>query len=67
MAHTRELLYINSIDGSSSARSHAGQEDVVTVAPMGGTAQIIMKFEDFSDAMMPYMYHCHILSHGTMA
>lgn len=56
-------FYINSIDGSAPPAHMQGRKDVVTVAPMGGTAQIIMKFEDFSDAMMPYMYHCHILSH----
>ena len=27
------------------------------------TVRLIMKFEDFADTTIPYMYHCHILMH----
>ncbi len=30
---------------------------------MNGSVKIIQRFDDFSDPDMPYMYHCHILSH----
>tara|TARA_B100000780_G_C21026833_1_gene411647 strand:+ start:416 stop:613 length:198 start_codon:yes stop_codon:yes gene_type:complete len=29
----------------------------------GQTVNFIMRFEDFSDAQTPYMYHCHILEY----
>lgn len=56
-------FYIISINGSTPPAHLQGRKDVVTVAPQGGTVQLVMKFEDFNDATMPYMYHCHILSH----
>ncbi|MEK7264244.1 MAG: multicopper oxidase domain-containing protein [Bacteroidota bacterium] len=40
-----------------------GRKDVVLIGPTGGTATLITKYEDFCDSDMPYMYHCHILSH----
>ena len=40
-----------------------GRKDVVLLSPQGGTATLITKYEDFNDPIMPYMYHCHILSH----
>jgi len=39
-----------------------GWKDVVYVPPMG-TARVITRFDDFADAEMPYMYHCHLLMH----
>jgi bilirubin oxidase len=40
-----------------------GWKDVVLVPPMNGTVKFITKFEDFADSDVPYMYHCHILTH----
>jgi hypothetical protein len=31
--------------------------------PAQGTARVIMRFDDFADPDMPYMYHCHMLMH----
>ena len=31
--------------------------------PIGGSVTFIAKFEDYSDAAWPYMYHCHALTH----
>lgn len=56
-------FYVLTIDGAAPPAYMAGRKDVVTVAPMGGTVTLVMKYEDFWDADMPYMYHCHILSH----
>ena len=39
-----------------------GWKDVVWI-PIGGTVTFIAKFDDFSDATWPYMYHCHALTH----
>jgi FtsP/CotA-like multicopper oxidase with cupredoxin domain len=44
------------------AGSELGLKDTIMVRP-GETARIIMRFTDFADAMMPYMFHCHILDH----
>jgi bilirubin oxidase len=56
-------FYVLSINGATPAANMRGRKDVITIPPMTGSVKIIMKFEDFSDPKMPYMYHCHILSH----
>lgn len=40
----------------------SGWKDVVYVPAMGG-ARVLMRFDDFADPDMPYMYHCHLLMH----
>jgi blue copper oxidase len=37
-------------------------KDTVKVGP-GQSVRVLMKFDDFADAELPYMYHCHILEH----
>ncbi len=39
-----------------------GFKDVVIVYP-GERVEVIMKFPEFRDENIPYMYHCHILEH----
>lgn len=39
-----------------------GFKDVVLVQPHE-TVQVLIEFPKFSDAKIPYMYHCHILEH----
>ncbi len=56
-------FYILDINGASPPASMRGRKDVVMVPPMGGTVRFITKFEDFADPDVPYMYHCHMLSH----
>ncbi|MCC6412911.1 MAG: multicopper oxidase domain-containing protein [Saprospiraceae bacterium] len=56
-------FYVLSVNGSTPPSNLRGRKDVVTIPPMNGSVKIIMRFEDFSDTEMPYMYHCHILSH----
>jgi bilirubin oxidase len=56
-------FYVLSVNGATPPANMRGKKDVVTVSPMGGSVKIIQRFEDFSDPEMPYMYHCHILSH----
>ena len=56
-------FYILSINGNTPPLNMRGRKDVVTVPPMGGQVKIVVRFDDFSDPEMPYMYHCHILSH----
>jgi bilirubin oxidase len=40
-----------------------GKKDVVLVPPFFGTVRFITRFEDFANEEVPYMYHCHMLSH----
>jgi bilirubin oxidase len=56
-------FYIQSINGSAPPANMLGKKDVVVVPPQGGNVKLIMKYKDFADATMPYMYHCHISSH----
>ena len=66
MAHPIHIhgghFYILEKDGAPPPPQEAGRKDVVLVEAMR-TAKVIMKYEDFSDPVVPYMYHCHILSH----
>lgn len=56
-------FYVLSVNGATPAANLRGRKDVVVVPPNNGSAKIIIKYEDFADSTMPYMYHCHILSH----
>jgi bilirubin oxidase len=56
-------FYILDIDGTSPPKNMQGPKDVVLVSPMGGSTRLIMRFEDFASQDVPYMYHCHMLSH----
>lgn len=49
-------------DGRLPDASEKGFKDTVKVGP-GQTVRFIMRFNDFSDPVTPYMYHCHILEH----
>ncbi len=52
-----------SVNGNPPAANLQGRKDVVTIPPNNGNVRLIIKYEDFTDPMLPYMYHCHILSH----
>lgn len=49
-------------NGVAPPLNERGRKDVVIVPAMGGVS-LITKYSDFSDTTMPYMYHCHTLSH----
>ena len=62
--HIHDVQFtILEIDGQAPPLHMQGWKDVVLVPPQNGTAKFITKFEDFSDTSVPYMYHCHILTH----
>jgi len=56
-------FYILDINGIPPPLNMQGKKDVVLVPPMFGTVRFITKFEDFANEEVPYMYHCHMLSH----
>jgi len=56
-------FYILDINGQTPPPNMQGRKDVVLVPPMNGTVRFIAKFDDFANKEVPYMYHCHMLSH----
>ena len=56
-------FYLLSRNGVPVPENERGRKDVVIVPPQGGTIRFITKFEDFADDEVPYMYHCHMLTH----
>ncbi len=55
-------FYILDRDGNTPPPSEQGRKDVVLVKPQE-TVRFITVFEDFADDTVPYMYHCHMLTH----
>ena len=49
-------------DGRSPDANEAGLKDTVVVNP-GEVVRVLIRFENYTDAERPYMYHCHILEH----
>lgn len=56
-------FYVLSVNGTTAPLNMQGRKDVVVVSQQGGTVELITQYLDFADTVMPYMYHCHILSH----
>ena len=56
-------FYILDINGNPPPLAAQGLKDTYLVPSGQGTMRIITKFEDFSDDTVPYMYHCHMLTH----
>lgn len=42
--------------------SQSGAKDTVYIPP-NDTVDLLMRFTDYADTTVPYMYHCHILRH----
>jgi len=55
-------FYILDRNGVQPLAHERGRKDVVLIRPME-TVRFITKFEDFSNEDVPYMYHCHLLTH----
>ena len=58
--------YILDINGNPPPAYAQGWKDTYLVSSGGGTMRFITKFEDFADDTVPYMYHCHMLTHEDM-
>lgn len=56
-------FYILDINGIAPPAELSGRKDVVLVPGGQGTVRFITKFEDFANDSIPYMYHCHMLTH----
>jgi len=55
-------FYVIDRNGNPPGPEESGRKDVVLVPP-GDSLMFITRFEDFTDSVIPYMYHCHILMH----
>jgi bilirubin oxidase len=55
-------FFILDRNGVAPNPNEMGRKDVVLVPP-GDSLRFITKFTDFTDSIVPYMFHCHILMH----
>ncbi len=60
--HDVQFYVLDRNDGQIPHRGEQGRKDVIFV-PTGDSVRFITKFEDFTDTIIPFMYHCHILMH----
>ncbi len=49
-------------DGEAPHPGEAGLKDTVVTYPKE-TLRILVRFDDYTDPALPYMYHCHMLEH----
>lgn len=56
-------FYILDINGNPPPPELQGLNDVVLVPAGMGSVRFITEFLDFSNDTVPYMYHCHMLTH----
>lgn len=56
-------FYVLDINGAAPPAHLQGRKDVVMVPAGNGVVRFIIKFENFHNDTLPYMYHCHMLTH----
>jgi bilirubin oxidase len=59
-------FFILDINGVPPPPALSGYNDVVLVPAGMGEVRFIAKFENFANDTIPYMYHCHMLTHEDM-
>lgn len=61
--HVHDVQFrILSVDGDAPPPELAGPKDTVYLEP-NRTYRLLMRFEDYTDPDVPYMFHCHMLLH----
>lgn len=55
-------FFVLDINGNPPPPQYQGLKDVILVQP-NDTVRFIGKFTTFTDNMVPYMFHCHLLHH----
>lgn len=61
--HDVEFKIVDRNGSTSAVGSHeSGWKDVVYV-PKGESVSFVAKFDDYADAVHPFMYHCHFANH----
>jgi FtsP/CotA-like multicopper oxidase with cupredoxin domain len=56
-------FYVLDINGVPPPAYLSGRKDVVLVPAGQGVVRFITQFDDFYNDTLPYMYHCHMLTH----
>lgn len=59
-------FYVLAVNNQPPPAYLQGRKDVILVPGGQGSVKFITKFETYADDMMPYMYHCHMLTHEDM-
>jgi FtsP/CotA-like multicopper oxidase with cupredoxin domain len=61
--HVHDVQFrVLSVDGEAPPAQLVGHKDTVYLEPRR-TYRLLMRFEDYTDPRMPYMFHCHMLLH----
>lgn len=61
--HVHDVQFrVLSVDGDPPPPELAGPKDTVYLEPQR-TYRLLLRFEDYTDPDMPYMFHCHMLWH----
>ncbi|GAB3616912.1 multicopper oxidase domain-containing protein [Okibacterium endophyticum] len=61
--HVHDVQFqVLTIGGDAPPPQLAGWKDTVYLEP-NTDYRLIMRFEDYADRNIPYMYHCHLLAH----
>ncbi|BDD81800.1 multicopper oxidase [Tsukamurella pulmonis] len=61
--HIHDVQFqIASFNGGTPSAHLRGWKDTVYLAP-GESCALALRFTDYTDLTMPYMYHCHLLFH----
>ena len=62
--HIHDIQFnILEINGAAPPLHMQGWKDILLIPGHQGSAKFIAKFDDFADANVPFMYHCHMLVH----
>jgi FtsP/CotA-like multicopper oxidase with cupredoxin domain len=61
--HVHDVQFaVVSVDGERPPPELRGRKDTVFMPP-GREVELLLRFADYSDPDMPYMFHCHLLLH----
>lgn len=53
---------VKSLNGAAPPLEMLGRQDTILLKP-GDSADLLVRFEDYTDPNTPYMFHCHLLWH----
>ena len=56
-------FYVLDINGNPPPAHHRGRKDVILVPGGNAVVRFITQFTDFHNDTIPYMFHCHMLTH----
>ncbi|WP_166827111.1 multicopper oxidase family protein [Brevibacterium limosum] len=61
--HVHDVQFdVLSVDGEPPPVEMSGRKDTIYLEP-NRDYRLLMRFEDYTDPHLPYMYHCHMLLH----